>query len=208
MKLKFTHRLLLLIGALFIMVMGIAMLLGGLQLNEIPIRKEGQGFFTLTRLLLLLGGLLCLAFGAFFLTLPHRMKQGKADFVTQKTPSGELKINVQAIETIDQKSLSQYEEIKLQHLQVFNTRSGVELDLRASLANNINIPQAVTALQKHIRQQLKATLDIDAKEVRIFVDKADLTSSSSPYKIVPENLQLVKEESKLKDKPENTSKGS
>lgn len=203
MKLKLTHRLLLYIGALFVMAMGIAILLGSLQLNEIPIRNEGEGFLTLTRLLLMVGGVLSIGFGIFFLTLPHRMKLTKTDFVTQKTPNGELKINVQAIETIAQKSLSQYEEIKLQQLQVNNTRSGVELELRASLANNINIPLAVTALQKHIRQQLKATLNIDAKEVRIFVDKADLTASASPYKISKEELNLIKDPALPKDESDN-----
>ena len=211
MKLKLTHRLLLYVGALFMIVMGIAILLGSLQFNEIPIRTEGQGFLTLTRLALLFGGVAAVMFGLFCLSLPHRMKQGKADFVTQKTPSGEMRISVQAIETIIQKSLSQYEEIKLQQLQIINTRNGVEVDLKAALANNINIPQAVNALQKHIRQHLSATSGIDAKEIRIIVEKADTTASESQFQVKTESIDFQKNagtdvKKQPLDKLENTAK--
>lgn len=190
MKLKLTHRLLLYVGALFIILMGIAILLGSLQLNSIPVRSEGQGFLTPIRLALVLGGVIAISFGVFCLSLPHRMRQGKSDLVTQKTPSGELKISVQAIESIISKSLSGYEEIKMQQLKVSHAKGGLEVDMRASLANNISIPDAVNAIQQHIRRQLNATLGIDAREIRVIVDKADLQAAASKYQLKNEELKL------------------
>lgn len=190
MKLKLTHRLLLYIGALLIIAMGIAILLGSLQFNSIPIRSEGQGFLTLTRLALLLAGVIAVCFGVFCLSLPHRMKLGKTEFITRKTPSGELKISVQAIEAIISKSLAQYEEIKMQQLKVSQTKGGLEVDLRASLANNIVIPDAVNAISQHIHKQLHATLGVEAKAIRVIVDKADLQASASKYQLKNEELKL------------------
>ena len=190
MKLKIWHRLALLIGALLMAMIGAAILVGSLQFNQIPIRMEGEGFFTITRLALLIGGAVAIIFGLFLLTLPHRMKVGRDSFVVSKTDAGEMRISVQAIETIVQKCLSQHEEIKLQSLQVANARNGVLINLKASLAGNISIPLAVSAIQKHIRQHLVATCGIDAKEIRISVENTENIIKDSPYLVQEEELRL------------------
>lgn len=194
MKLKFTHTVVLFIGALLIILIGIAIIFGSLQFNEIPIRTEGQGFFTLTRIGLMLSGILTILFGVFCLTLPRRVKQPKSDFVLQKTPTGEMRISVHAINSIIQKSLSQHDEIKIQDLLVHNTKRGVEVDLRAAIANNINIPKAVEEVQKHVKQQLLATSGIDVKEIRVIIEKADHADNKSRFKVDPNTLDLKKED--------------
>lgn len=189
-KLRFSQRVVLLAGALLLILIGAAILAGSLQFNEIPIRREGEGFFTITRLVLVVAGGLTILLGFYLLTLPHKMKEGRNSFVVQQTDSGEMRISVQAVESIVQKCLSQHEEIKLQSLQVSNARGGVIVSLKADLAGNINIPLAVSALQKHIRQHLSATAGIDAKEVRILVQSAESTVGVSPYLVKPEELSL------------------
>lgn len=190
MKLKFTQLLGLFAGALLMVLFGTALIVGVIKFNLVPIQSEGQGFFTFNRIALMLVGFLMAVFGAFCFTLPSRMKQSKADFVLQQTPSGEMRISVQALVSIIQKSLSQYEEIKLQDLQVHNTRRGVEVDLRASIAKNINIPLAVNAVQKHVKQQLLATSGIDVREVRVIIEKADQADVKSSFQIHPSELNL------------------
>ena len=101
-----------------------------------------------------------------------------------------MRISVQAIESIVQKSLSQYEEIKLQQLQAKHTRAGIEIELKASIANNINMPLAVNAVSQHIRRQLKNTVGIEAKEVRVVIDKTDLAAKDSPYKASDATMSL------------------
>ncbi len=190
MKLKFTHKLVLFIGSLLMIAIGVAILLGSLQFNAIPIRMEGEGFLTLTRFLLLLSGLIVVGFGVFCMSLPHRLKQSKVEFVTQKTDTGELKISTQATESIVQKCLSQQDAAKLQSFKVQTVRNGVEVDLLVALANNVNIPKAVSEIQRHIKKTLKDTLNIDTKEIKVTVEKADLTSSSSNYRIKEDRLEL------------------
>lgn len=85
------------------------------------------------------------------------------------------------------------------------------MDLKASLSNNINIPQAVNALQKHIRQHLSATSGIDAKEIRIIVEKADTTASESQFQVKTESIDFQKNagtdvKKQPLDKLENTAK--
>jgi len=207
MKLKFWHRIILLIGAILMVVIGGAILIGSLQFNEIPIRVEGEGFFTVTRLIFLLGGAITVFFGLFMFSLPGKMKIGRNRFVIQKTESGEMRISVQAIESIIQKCFSQHEEIKLLNLQVVNTKSGVIIEMKISLAGNINIPMAVETLQKHIRQHLNATSGIDAKEIRISIENADSDIKESPYLVKTEELDL-KEISSTNNKPDDAQKTS
>ncbi|NLW21574.1 MAG: alkaline shock response membrane anchor protein AmaP [Clostridiales bacterium] len=196
MRLKLAHRLILYIGSLLMVFFGVAVFFFSLRFNQLMIREEGVPFFSLARLGLLTGAALTIAFGVFCVTLPHRMKQGRTEFVTQKTQSGELKISVQAIESIVHKSLSEHEEIKLRQLKVTNTRAGIEVDVKAALAGNINIPLAVNAIQKYIRHSLSTTLSIDAREVRVIVVSADIQAKDSPYLIPKTALDMPKKEAK------------
>ncbi len=206
MKLKIWHRLTLLIGALLLIIIGAAILIGSLQFNEIPIRTEGEGFFTITRLILLFGGALTVLFGIFTLTLPGKMKLNKDSFVIQKTESGEMRISVQAIESIIQKCLAQHDEIKMQSLQVINAKGGVSIEMKTSLANNINIPLAVNSLQKHIRQHLNATSGVDAKDIRIIIENADAAVKDSPFLVKPAELVLKTGDIPEVDKKPNQGK--
>ena len=188
MKLKVWHRIALFLGALLCLAVGIALVIAGLQFNEIPIRQEGDGFFTLNRLIILVMGLVTVLFALFTLSLPGRMKAGKNDFVLQKTGSGEMRISVQAIESIVHRSISEYKEIKLRDLSVQSARYGVIISLKVDLADSINIPLAVESMQKHITRQVRATTGIDIKEARILVESADTIVSDSPYAVKREEL--------------------
>ena len=61
---------------------------------------------------------------------------------------------------------------------------------KASIANNINMPLAVNAVSQHIRRQLKNTVGIEAKEVRVVIDKTDLAAKDSPYKASDATMSL------------------
>lgn len=212
MKLNIWHRVLMFIGALLMVIIGVAIIIGSLQFNDIPIRLEGEGFFTITRLLLILMGLVTILYGVFMLTLPQKLRSQRHAFVMRKTDSGELRISVQAIEGIIQKSLSQYDEIKQQSLKVINARNGVIVDLVVALPGNINIPLAVNSLQKHIKKQLNLSSGIDAKEIRIIVENTDTNVKDSPYLVRPEELNLQPEQKpkeantiELQETPKGTS---
>ncbi|HSK69404.1 MAG TPA: alkaline shock response membrane anchor protein AmaP [Candidatus Limnocylindria bacterium] len=192
-KLSLWQRIALVFGAILMVFVGAAILIGSLQLSEIRISREGEGFFTVTRLAIAAAGALAILFGAFTLSLPRRMRASRDSYVLQKTDAGEMRISVQAIESIIRKCLGEHEEIKLQDLQVNNTRGGVVVNLKATLAENVSIPLAVAAIQKHVRKHLLATGGIDAKDVRVSVVNADSAVKESPYLIKPEEIRLTRD---------------
>ena len=201
MKLKFTHKLILFVGSLLLIVIGAAILLASLQFNAIPIRAEGEGFLTSTRFLLLISGLIVVAFGVFCLTLPGKTKQAKLEFITQKTETGELKISTQAIEAIISKSFARQDAVMLLSSGVQPLRGGIEVNLQVSMANNINVPGAVSEIQKHIKKTLKDTLNIEAKEIKIAVEKADLAFASTNEEKLSLPLEPEIRAEDIKDKP-------
>ncbi|MDD4080897.1 MAG: alkaline shock response membrane anchor protein AmaP [Eubacteriales bacterium] len=205
MKLRVWHRIALFVGALLCLAVGIGLLIAGLQFNEIPIRQEGEGFFTINRLIILLMGLVTVLFALFTLSLPSRMKAGKSNFVLQKTGSGEMRISVQAIESIVNKSISEYKEIKLRDLAVQSARDGVVISMKVDLADNVNIPLAVEAMQKHITKQVRATTGIEVKEVRILVESADTIVGDSPFAVKREELAFPPKQAPEEPEKEESS---
>ncbi len=205
MKLKVWHRIALFVGALMCLAVGAVLIVAGLQFNEVPIRGEGEGFFTVNRLLILLMGLVTLLFGGFALSLPGRMKAAKNNVVIKKTSSGEMRISVQAVESIVHKSIAEYKEIKLKDLGVQSVRDGVQISLKVDLADNVNIPLAVEAMQKHVARQVLATTGIEVKEVRILVDSADTIVSDSPYAVKREELSFSPKPLEKDSKKEESS---
>ncbi len=57
----------------------------------------------------------------------------------QKTSSGEMRISVQAIESIVHKSISEYKEIKKKAMAIQPVKDSVVINLSLDLADNINI---------------------------------------------------------------------
>lgn len=205
MKLRIWHRIALFVGALLCLAAGVVLLIAGLQFNEIPIRQEAEGFFTVNRLIILLMGLVTISFALFTLSLPGQMKTGKSNFVLQKTGSGELRISVQAIESIVNKSISEYKEIKLRDLAVQSAREGVVISMKADLADNVNIPLAVETIQKHITKQVRVTTGIEVKEVRILVESADTIVGDSAFAVKREELAFPPTQAQEEPEKEESS---
>ncbi len=209
-KLTLFSRIGVVLCAALIILVGGVIILGSLQFSQITISGEGEGFFTLTRLLMLAGGAVTILIGLYFITLPRRLRGSRNTYVQQKMDAGEMRISVQAIEAIVRKCLSEHDEIRLQSLSVQNVRGGVVVSLKASLAENVSIPLAVAAIQKHVRKHLLATGGIDAKDVRVSVVNSESAVASSPYLIKPEEMSLPRETDKpaANDQPTQTKDGA
>lgn len=206
MKLKVWHRIALFIGALLCLAVGVVLVIAGVQFNEIPLRAENEGFFSINRLLIFVMGAITLVFGGFTLTLPGKMKASRGGFVLQKTSSGEMRISVQAIESIVHKSISEYKEIKKKAMAIQPVKDSVVINLSLDLADNINIPLAVESLQKHITKHVRAATGIEVKEVRILVDSADTIVGDSPYLVKKEELTFVPKQPGAENDKKQTEK--
>ena len=169
MKIRFKDRMILFFGGLMTIAAGFFLIAAGLQLQGAM--EELLPFWA--RVVCIICGVLTAAFGAYVIVFPHRRPNRRQDFVVQKADHGELRIAVTAIESQVKKCIDLHEEIRLVSMDIMNPRSGVIVDLRIALANNISIPLAVASLQKQIKQYLSASSGIEVKEVRVSVEATE-----------------------------------
>lgn len=131
---------------------------------------------------LLLAGVLCL-----HVATRRPKRQG---FVMQDTEAGELSISIRAIEDLVNKCVEKHEEMSVSSTMLENTRNGLVISLRISLATGVNIPLAVNAMQKQIRQYVTACSGVDVYEVKVQVDTTNAKAKASVY-AVPDMLETV-----------------
>lgn len=182
-KLRFWHRLLLLLSALTALVVGVYLIYAYIFRMPIPFmdRFKDIEIYEPIPYVMVGVGLLSVLEGVFLFTLVRRIFERRKDFVTQKVENGELRIAIKAIENLVQKCVDMHEEIKLRRMRIYNNRKGVAIDLYISLANNISIPLAAQSLQKQIKQYLLASSGIDVQDVRVSVETTKDSAGASPY---------------------------
>lgn len=127
--------------------------------------------------LLVLLGLYCL--GMLF----RHQKRHKRGFVVQQTDCGELSISVKAIEGLVQKCVDRHDEISVLSTALDSARDGLVIKLRIGLTGGVNIPLAVSALQKQIKQYVSSCSGVDVKEVKVQVETSAPKGKASPFQV-------------------------
>lgn len=141
------------------------------------------------------GGIVVLLMGILCLRLALRRGKRK-DFVVQSTDVGELSISIKAIDNLVQKCVEKHDELHVSSTTLENTRDGLVIGMRVGLANGVNIPLAVNALQKQIKQYVTACSGVDVHEVKVQVDTTAAKGKPSVYAVpdMLENVTLPREE--------------
>jgi len=121
--------------------------------------------------------------GIYCVTMLWRKSRGKRGFVHQKAENGDIGISLKAIESLVVKCVERHEEISVSRISILETRAGLVIKLRMDMASGMNIPLAVGALQKQIRQYVTACSGVDVAEVRVQVDESAQAASKSPYAV-------------------------
>lgn len=91
-------------------------------------------------------------------------------FIMQHTEYGDLSISMTAMENMVKKCVDTHDELKVSSTRILHARDGVVVSMRISLASGVNIPIAVSALQKQIKQYITSCSGVDVKEVRVMVE--------------------------------------
>jgi hypothetical protein len=91
-------------------------------------------------------------------------------FIMQHTEYGDLSISMTAMENMVKKCVDTHEELKVSSTRILHARDGVIVSMRISLAGGVNIPLAVSALQKQIKQYITSCSGVDVREVRVMVE--------------------------------------
>ncbi len=128
------------------------------------------------------GGVVVLLVGILCLRLATRRAKRKG-FVVQTTDVGELSISIRAIEDLVNKCVAKHEELHVSSTTLDNGRDGLTIGLRVGLATGVNIPLAVNALQKQIKQYVTACSGVDVHEVKVQVEATTAKAKPSIYAV-------------------------
>ncbi len=136
-------------------------------------------------------GLVCAAAGVtalallgfYCLGMLARHEKRRRGFVMQQTDTGELSISVKAIEGLVQKCLDRHEEVQSVAIALEPGREGLTIRLRMGLTSGVNIPLAVSALQRQIKQYVTSCSGVDVKEVKVQVETATAKGESQAFAV-------------------------
>ena len=194
MKHAFWDRLLIVLCAL--MLLGISAMLLGMVIGFLPasLLIEQIGLLASNRvwrviLCIVAAALIVLAGFVFWIILPRR-KGRFSTFALQRTEHGVLKISVKALENLVEKCTSQHPELAIVSSGIYSNEATVRVELRVTLQSDINIPLAISALQKQIKQYVEACSGVDVEEVLVTVEATvpPEPGADSPYAI-PDTVQ-------------------
>ena len=137
--------------------------------------------------------------GVYCVGMLFRRDKAHRGFVVQKTEGGELSISIKAIESLVRKCLDKHDEIHLTGMRMDTTRDGLVIRLRIGLAGGVNIPLAVGAVQKQIKQYVTACSGVDVKEVKVQVETSAEQTGKSIYTVpdMPEDTVALPREEEI-----------
>ena len=133
-------------------------------------------------LFMVCGGVVVLLVGILCFRVALRRSKRKG-FVVQTTDVGELSISIRAIEDLVNKCVAKHEELHVSSTTLDNSRGGLTIGLRVGLATGVNIPLAVNALQKQIKQYVTACSGVDVQEVKVQVEATSAKAKPSIYAV-------------------------
>ena len=134
-------------------------------------------------IVLLLAIALC-AFGTgCMLMLSSKRAAKRKGFVMQKGENGMIGVSVKSIEGLVLTCVKQHEVVERAEISVVERRDGIVILLNIQEAAGVNIPLAVGALQKQIKQYVNECTGVDVHEVRVMVENTDAPVAESPYAV-------------------------
>lgn len=132
---------------------------------------------------LLLAIALC-AFGTCCLMMLSQKRTVKrTGFVMQQSENGVIGVSVKSIEGLVQTCVRQHDVIAAADVSVVERKDGIIILLGIREAAGVNIPLAVGALQKQVKQYVTDCTGVDVCEVRVMVDNTDEEAPESPYAV-------------------------
>ena len=192
MRIKFIDRLLaaisglvLVCGSLCLVGVGVDYFFARTLISDVSGKLLSGNLSLLQRLSMLGVALVLLGLGIHGLSLLFRRRKDKG-FVMQHTEMGDMSISMHAMESMVKRCIDTHEELKVTHTRIHRVKDGVAVDIRVSLANGVNIPLTVNALQKQIKHYITSCSGVDVKAVRVMVETDNHQKPKSAEVIAPD----------------------
>ena len=171
MRLKVWDRIFSAFSGLLILVIGVGLFVFGAGI--FPFRLDlsflDQTFVFWQRAVMVVSAIALCLLGLRGFAMMFRSNKERG-FIMQHTEYGDLSISMTAMENMVKKCVDTHDELKVNTTRILNARDGVIVSMRISLASGVNIPLAVSALQKQIKQYITSCSGVDVKEVRVMVE--------------------------------------
>lgn len=183
MRFTVWDRIIAAVSGLLLLVFGVGLFVFGA--GVFPFRLDvsflDRSFELWQRAVMVAVSLVIVFFGLRGLALLFRSGKEKG-FILQHTEYGDLSISMSAMENMVKKCVDTHEELRVASTRIHHAREGVIINLRIALASGVNIPIAVSALQKQIKQYITSCSGVDVKEVRVMVETNNNLSASAASK--------------------------
>jgi len=132
---------------------------------------------------LLLAIALCVCGTCCLMMLSPKRAVKRTGFVMQKSENGVIGVSVKSIEGLVQSCVRQHAVIAGAEVSVVERKDGIVILLNIQEAAGVNIPLAVGALQKQVKQYVTDCTGVDVREVRVLVDNTEDEAPQSPYAV-------------------------
>ena len=188
MRIRFWDRFLLAVSGLLVFCLGGALLAYAFGFSFANVIIPTKADFALWEQMAAIGiaFLLCVL-GVHGISMLFRRRRDKG-FIMQHTDLGDVSISMQAMENMIKRCIDSRDEMKVTRTSIYRARDGVNVGIRVSLANGVNIPLTVNTLQKQIKHYITSCSGVDVKEVRVMVETSSHQHAKDGEVIVP-NLQ-------------------
>ena len=126
---------------------------------------------------------LCVLGTCCVMMLSGKRAVARKGFVMQKGENGAIGVSIKSIEGLVQTCVKQHEVVESARISVVERRDGIVILLNIEEAAGVNIPLAVGALQKQIKQYVNTCTGVDVHEVRVMVENTERSVSESPFAV-------------------------
>ena len=126
---------------------------------------------------------LCVLGTCCVMMLSGKRAVARKGFVMQKSENGAIGVSIKSIEGLVQTCVKQHEVVESARISVVERRDGIVILLNIEEAAGVNIPLAVGALQKQIKQYVNTCTGVDVHEVRVMVENTERSVSESPFAV-------------------------
>lgn len=126
---------------------------------------------------------LCVFGTCCVLALSSKRAAKRQGFVMQKGENGVIGVSVKSIEGLVMTCVKQHDVVERAEISVVERRDGIVILLNIQETAGVNIPLAVGALQKQIRQYVNECTGVDVHEVRVMVENTDNDAVESLYAV-------------------------
>lgn len=151
----------------------------------------GAGTPLAVLLVLLMAIVLCVLGTCCLMMLSSKRAAKRKGFVMQKGENGMIGVSVKSIEGLVQTCVKQHDVVERAEINVVERRDGIVILLNIEEAAGVNIPLAVGALQKQIKQYVNTCTGVDVHEVRVMVENSENSVTESPYTVEKPVVQVT-----------------